>query len=168
MFCNRLCAFINDPHRGEGANARGARTIKPWDVPVEMRYNQNLSDDDKLALEKRRAVLMRDLKIRPDYDANASINEILVRRNPESAFRLKENREGTQDWLATQMISVRIDISCDGCGGHFDGVGYESVAHTREMVEKAGWVSKKLCNRIFEFCPKCQQEGAVKAKAASG
>lgn len=41
-------------------------TDKPWAVPPEWRYKECLSDDERLALEKRKAQLMRELGIRPD------------------------------------------------------------------------------------------------------
>ena len=50
-------------------------------------------------------------------------------------------------------------LTCDGCGVPYeDSTLFNSVSEAQAAAWKAGWMSDRMCTRIFDFCPACQEQ----------
>ena len=53
-------------------------------------------------------------------------------------------------------ITTTKDVFCDTCGDWTNGDIETTNAKVRRLVKRDGWISKRICGRTVDICPKCQ------------
>ena len=63
---------------------------------------------------------------------------------------------------------LKVEILCDGCGLPFDQQQFDSVSVARAASAGQDWKTVRLFNRLFDFCPACQDQAPAEAMFAGG